>query len=134
MKWTLCLSVCLSCGAHQVALVGRVVLLGAHAHQAVVVEEDPERVAGGDQDVDAQVELEALHQEGFLQVLLHDEVVLARKLLAVADQGDPEDKQEKQNISVIKSVCYWSTFQAYGSKGLGTELLRWGPGFYSGPR
>lgn len=45
---------------YQVAFVGCVVLLRAHADQAVVVEEDAERVARSDQDVDAQVELVAL--------------------------------------------------------------------------
>lgn len=36
------------------------VLLRAHADEAVVVEEDSERVTGGDQDVDAQIKLVAL--------------------------------------------------------------------------
>lgn len=45
---------------YQVGFVGCVVLLRAHADEAVVVEEDAERVTGGDQDVDAQVELVAL--------------------------------------------------------------------------
>ena len=69
------------------------VLLCPHPDQAVVVQEDPQRIAGGDQDVDAQVELVAFHQKGLLKVLLHDEVVLTRKLFAVANQGDPEDEQ-----------------------------------------
>lgn len=45
---------------HQVGLIGCMVLLRAHADEAVVVEEDSERVTGGDQDVDAQIELVAL--------------------------------------------------------------------------
>lgn len=78
-----------ACLTHQVGLAGSVVLLGAHANQAVVVEEDAERVARCDEDVDAQVELVALHQEGLVQILLNDKVLLGWQLLAVTDKRDP---------------------------------------------
>lgn len=77
------------CLTHQVGLTGRVVLLRAHANQAVIVEENAKWVAGSDEDVDAQVELVPLHQEGLVQVLLNDKVLLSRQLLAVADKRDP---------------------------------------------
>lgn len=47
--------------SYQIGLIRRMILLGSHPHQAVIVEEDPQRVAGGDQDVNAQVKLVALH-------------------------------------------------------------------------
>ena len=88
-----------ACGPHQVGLAGRVVLLGAHAHQPVVVQVDAQRVAGGDQDVDAQVELVALHEEGLVQVLLHDVVLLGWQLLAVTDQRDSAEKKKKKTTT-----------------------------------
>lgn len=65
------------------------VLLCAHANQAVVVEENAEWVTGSDKDVDAQVKLVALHQEGLVQVLLNDKVLLGWQLLTVTDKRDP---------------------------------------------
>lgn len=44
---------------YQVGFIGCMVLLRAHADEAVVVKEDAERVTGSDQDVDAQVKLVA---------------------------------------------------------------------------
>ena len=46
---------------HQVGIAGGVVLLGAHPHQAVIVEENAQGVAGSNQDVDPQVKLVTLH-------------------------------------------------------------------------
>lgn len=69
------------------------VLLGAHANQAVVVQENSKRVAGSDQDVDAQVKLVALHQEGLVQVLLNNKVLLGWQLLTVTDKRDPGSKE-----------------------------------------
>lgn len=74
---------------HQVGLAGCVVFLGAHSNQAVVVEKNAKRVAGSDKDVDAQVKLVALHQEGLVQVLLNDKVLLGWQLLTVTDKRDP---------------------------------------------
>ena len=71
---------------HQVGLTGCMVLLCAHANQAVVVEENAEWVAGSDEDVDSQVKLVALHQEGLVQVLLNDEVLVGWQLLTVTDK------------------------------------------------
>lgn len=81
---TLCLFV-----TYQVGFTGGVVFLCSHTNQAVVVEEDAQRVAGGDEDVDAQIKLVALHQEGLVQVLLNDEVLLGWQLLTVTDKRDP---------------------------------------------
>lgn len=75
--------------SHQVGLTGCVVLLCAHANQAIVVEENAEWVTGSDKDVDAQVKLVALHQEGLVQVLLNDKVLLGWQLLTVTDKRDP---------------------------------------------
>lgn len=74
---------------HQVGLTGCMVLFGAHANQAVVVEKNTKWVAGSDEDVDAQVKLVALHQEGLVQVLLNDKVLLGWQLLTVTDKRDP---------------------------------------------
>lgn len=74
---------------HQVGLTGCVVFLCAHANQAVIVEKNPKWVAGSDKDVDAQVKLVALHQEGLVQVLLNDKVLLGWQLLTVTDKRDP---------------------------------------------
>lgn len=49
---------------HQVGFTGCVVLLRTHPHQAVVVEEDTQRVTGSDEDVESQVKLIALHEKG----------------------------------------------------------------------
>lgn len=75
---------------YQVGLIGCMVLLRAHANKAIIVEEDAKRVTGSDQDVDAQVELVAFHQEGLVQVFLNDEVLLGWQLLAATDKRDPE--------------------------------------------
>ena len=75
--------------SHQVGFVGGVVLLCAHPHQAIVVQENAQGVAGSDQDVDPQVKLVALHQEGLVQVLLHNEVVLRREFLTIPNQRYP---------------------------------------------
>lgn len=74
---------------HQVGLTGRVVFLCAHANQAVIVEENAKWVTGSDEDVNAQVELVALHQERLVQVLLNNKVLLGWQLLTVADKRDP---------------------------------------------
>lgn len=73
----------------QVGLTGCMVLLRAHAHQAIVVEKNAKWVAGSDKDVDAQVKLVALHQKGLVQVLLNDKVLLGWQLLTVTDKRDP---------------------------------------------
>lgn len=78
------------------------VLLRAHADQAVVVKEDAKGVTGRDQDVDAQVKLVALQQEGLVQVLLDDEVLLRRQLLAATDERDPERGGSDRKISAKK--------------------------------
>lgn len=65
------------------------VLLCAHANQAVIVEENAKWVAGSDKDVDAKVKLVALHQEGLVQVLLNNKVLLGWQLLTVTDKRDP---------------------------------------------
>lgn len=74
---------------HQVGLTGCVVLLGAHANKTVIVEKNAEWVTGSDKDVDAQVKLVALHQEGLVQVFLNDKVLLGWQLLTVTDKRDP---------------------------------------------
>ena len=74
---------------HQVGFTWCVVLLCAHANQAVVVEKNAEWVTGSDEDVDAQVKLVSLHQEGLVQVLLNDKVLLGWQLLTVTDKRDP---------------------------------------------
>lgn len=71
---------------YQVGFTGCVVLLRAHANEAVVVKENAQRVTGSDEDVDPQVELVALHQEGLVQVLLNDKVLLRWQLLTVTDK------------------------------------------------
>lgn len=75
---------------HQVGLVGRVVLLRAHANKTIVVEKNAKRVTGSDKDVDTQVKLVALHQEGLVQVFLNNKVLLGWQLLTVTDKRDPE--------------------------------------------
>lgn len=65
------------------------VLLCAHANQAIIVEKNAKWVAGSDKDVDAQVKLVALHQKGLVQVLLNDKVLLGWQLLTVTDKRDP---------------------------------------------
>lgn len=77
------------CLTHQVGLVGCMVLFGTHAHQSVIIEENAKRITGSNKDVDAQIELVALHQEGFVQVLLNDKVLLGWQLLTVTDKRDP---------------------------------------------
>lgn len=62
------------------------VLLCSHANQAVIVEKNAKWVAGSDEDVDAQIELVALHQEGLVQVLLNNKVLLGWQLLTVTDK------------------------------------------------
>ena len=74
---------------HQVGFTGCMVLLCTHANQAVIVEENAKRVAGSDKDVDSQVELVSLHQEGLVQVLLNNKVLLGWQLLTVTDKRDP---------------------------------------------
>lgn len=74
---------------HQVGLVGRVVLLCAHANKTVIVEKNAKWVTRSDEDVDAQVKLVALHQEGLVQVFLNNEVLLGWQLLTVSDKRDP---------------------------------------------
>lgn len=82
------MSVC-PCLTHQVGLAGCMVLLGTHAHQAVIVEENAKWITGSDKDVDAQIKLVAFHQEGFVQVLLNDKVLLGWQLLTITDKRDP---------------------------------------------
>ncbi len=82
----ICIFVALQSVTHQIGLTGCVVLFCAHANQAVIVEKNAKWVAGSDKDVDAQVKLVALHQEGLVQVLLNDEVLLGWQLLAVSDK------------------------------------------------
>lgn len=74
---------------HQIGLTGCMVLLCAHADQSVIVEKNAKWVTGSDEDVDAQVKLVALHQEGLVQVLLNDKVFLGWQLLTVTDKRDP---------------------------------------------
>lgn len=74
---------------HQVCLTRRMVLLCAHADQAIVIEENPKRVTRSDEDVDTQVKLIALHQKGLVQVLLNNKVLLGWQLLTVTDKRDP---------------------------------------------
>lgn len=78
---------------HQVGLVGRVVLLGAHANQTVIVQENAKRVTGSNQDVDAQVKFVALHQEGLVQVLLNNKVLVGWQLLTATDKRDPGSRE-----------------------------------------
>ena len=44
--------------------LGRLIALGAQPHKALLVDEDPQGVTGGDQHVDAQVELAPPQQQG----------------------------------------------------------------------
>lgn len=74
---------------YQVGLTGCVVLLRTHPHQAVVVEEDTQRVTGSDEDIESQVKLITLHEKGLFQIFLHNEVIPDRKLLAVPYQRYP---------------------------------------------
>lgn len=46
---------------HQVGLTGCMVLLCAHADQAIVVEENAKWVTGSNKDVDSQIKFVALH-------------------------------------------------------------------------
>lgn len=69
------------------------VLLCAHTNQAVVVKENAKRVAGSDQNVDAQVKLVALHQKWLVQVLLNNKVLLGWQLLTVTNKRDPVWRQ-----------------------------------------
>lgn len=80
------------------------VLFRAHANQAVVVKENAKRVAGSDQDVDAQVKLVALHQKRLVQVLLDNKVLLGRKLLTVSDKPDPESTE---TILILQEGKLW---------------------------
>lgn len=74
---------------HQVGLTGCTVFLCAHANQAVVIKKNTQRVAGSDEDVDSQVELVALHQEGLVQILLNNKVLLGWQFLTVSNKRDP---------------------------------------------
>lgn len=71
---------------HQVGLAGCMVLLCAHANQAVVVEKNAKWVTGGDENVDTQVKLVAFHQERLVQVFLNNKVLLGWQLLTVTDK------------------------------------------------
>lgn len=62
------------------------IFLCSHPYQAIIVEENPKRVAGRDQDVNTQVKFVALHQKGFVQVLLYNEVVLCREFFTIPNQ------------------------------------------------
>lgn len=88
VSMTMCFRVCGDM-THQVSLAGCMVLLCSHSNQSVIVKENAKRVAGSDKDVDAQIELVALHQEGLVQVLLNDKVLLGWQLLTVTDKRDP---------------------------------------------
>lgn len=71
---------------HQVGITRRMVFLCAHANQAIIVEKNAKWVTGSDEDVDAQVKLVTLHQEGLVQVLLDNKVLLGWQPLTVADK------------------------------------------------
>lgn len=69
-KEQVCVNTCIIVASlfvtHQVGFAGCMVLLCAHTNEAVVVKENAERVTGSDEDVDPQVKLVALHQEGLV--------------------------------------------------------------------
>ena len=53
---------------------------GGESDEAVVVKEDSKRVAGSDEDVNAEIELETVDQKRLVAVFLHDHVVVLRNL------------------------------------------------------
>ena len=56
--------------------------------QPVVVEKDPQRIAGRHQHIDAHVTLEAVDQERFVEILLDDHRLVLRNLIRVLVQGN----------------------------------------------
>ena len=52
------------------------VLLGGKPHEALVIQVEPQRPDTGQQDIEAEVKLEVVYEEGPLQVLLHHHLVL----------------------------------------------------------
>ena len=51
-------------------------LLGGKPHEALVIQVEPQRTNTGQQDIEAEVKLEVVYEEGPLQVLLHHHLVL----------------------------------------------------------
>ena len=75
---------------HWVIIIRVGVLLRTHPQQPIIIEEDAERVTGGDQHIDAHVTFVAVNQEGFVQILLYNSVIILGNLFSITIQLDTE--------------------------------------------
>lgn len=72
----------------QVSIARLVVLLSGKAGQAVLVNVDSEWIDGGQGDIDPQVKLVAVDQQGLANVLTHDHLCALRNLIDVLSDED----------------------------------------------
>ena len=65
------------------------VFVCCEAREAVVVEEDPERIDAGQKNIDSEIKLQPIDQERIPQVLLYDQSLQRRNLISVLNQINP---------------------------------------------
>ena len=82
LELTVILVYCVICQVNEhvvnvgIVKAARLELLGGEADDALVIEEDLQGVAGGDQHIEADVKFQVVYQEWLFQVLLHHDALV----------------------------------------------------------